>query len=49
MNFSKDNREIGISYKFPMKTKQEMRLITINEILPKKYATNYIRTAKYNW
>jgi len=29
--------------------KQEMRLININGIQPKKYTRNYIRTAKYNW
>lgn len=28
---------------------QEMRLININGIQPKKYTRNYIKTAKYNW
>jgi len=28
---------------------QEMRLIYINGIQPKKYTRNYIKTAKYNW
>lgn len=31
------------------KKDQEMRIININGIQPKKYTRNYIRTAKYNW
>lgn len=48
MNIDEGKKNI-LRKKSSIKKIQEMRIININDVQPRKYMSNYIKTAKYNW
>lgn len=49
MNNNTENQASNSQQQEIPKKTNDMRIININGIQPKKYTRNYIKTAKYNW